>query len=161
MEASFGAGKRTRQNIGDTDYWQLGFRYEGIGLYDERDRYKEEFNADTHSSEKKLLDLTDNDPIVEYSSGSKTIAKYKIVNKIELPEHDTNRLSLLKDNMNNKLFKGVYKKKKNEVLLENGFHYEVKSKLEDLYEDADVIFELEKDPNNPRYRKAINVRISD
>ena len=37
LEASFGAGKKTRQNIGDTDYWQLGFRYEGIGLYDERE----------------------------------------------------------------------------------------------------------------------------
>ena len=63
--------------------------------------------------------------------------------------------------MSNTLFKGVYNKKKNEVLLENGFHYTVKSKLEDLYEDADVVFELEEDSNNPRYRKAINVRISD
>ena len=45
--------------------------------------------------------------------------------------------------------------------MENGFHYIIKNKLDDLYDDADVVFELEVDLYNPRYKKAINVRISD
>ena len=179
LEASFGAGKKTRQNIGDTDYWQLGFRYEGIGLYDERDRYKEEFNMDTHSSEKQLMNQTDKDTTVDDTydtTSSKTIDKYKIGDKIELSERDANRLSLLaankkkndsiiqisgQDSAGSTLLKGVYKKMRNEILMENGFHYVIKNKLEDLYDDADVVFELEEDLNNPRYKKAINVRISD
>lgn len=179
LEASFGAGKKTRQNIGDTDYWQLGFRYEGIGLYDERDRYKEEFNADIHSSEKKQMNLTGKDAAVDKddeTSGSKTTDKYKLGDKIELSERDTKRLSLLSankktsnpiiqssniDGTGNTLLKGVYKKRKNEILMENGFHYVIKNKLEDLYDGADVVFELEEELNNPRYKKAINVRISD
>ena len=40
--------------------------------------------------------------------------------------------------------------------MENGFHYVIKHKLEDLYDDADVVFELEEDLNNPRYKKALN-----
>lgn len=179
LEASFGAGKKTRQNIGDTDYWQLGFRYEGIGLYDERDRYKEEFNMDTHSSEKQLMNQTDKDTTVDDTydtTVSKTIDKYKIGDKIELSERDANRLSLLaankkkndsiiqisgQDSAGSTLLKGVYKKMRNEILMENGFHYVIKHKLEDLYDDADVVFELEEDLNNPRYKKAINVRILD
>lgn len=179
LEASFGAGKKTRQNIGDTDYWQLGFRYEGIGLYDERDRYKEEFNMDIHSSEKKLMNQTDKDVTVDDNddtTGAKATEKYKIGDKIELSERDTNRLSLLAankkksdsiiqssnlDGTGNTSLRGVYKKMKNEILMENGFHYVVKNKMEDLYDDADVVFELEEDLNNPRYKKAVNVRISD
>lgn len=179
LEASFGAGKKTRQNIGDTDYWQLGFRYEGIGLYDERNRYKEEFNADMHSIEKKQMNLTGKDTTSDDNddtSSSKATSKYKIGDKIRLSDQDTNRLTLLaankkksdsitqtsdQDSTGSTLLKGVYKKKRNEILMENGFHYIIKNKLDDLYDDADVVFELEEDLNNPRYKKAINVRISD
>ena len=179
LEASFGAGKKTRQNIGDTDYWQLGFRYEGIGLYDERDRYKEEFNADIHSIEKKQMNLTGKDTTSDDNDdtySSKATGKYKIGDKIRLSEQDANRLSLLtankkksnsitqtsdQDRTGRTLLKGVYKKKRNEILMKNGFHYIIKNKLDDLYDDADVVFELEEDFNNPRYKKAINVRISD
>lgn len=180
LEASFGAGKKTRQNIGDTDYWQLGFRYEGIGLYDERDRYKEEFNADIHNNiEKKQMNLTGKDTTSDDNddtSSSKATGKYKIGDKIRLSEQDANRLSLLsankkksnsitqtsdQDRTGSTLLKGVYKKKRNEILMKNGFHYIIKNKLDDLYDDADVVFELEEDLNNPRYKKAINVRISD
>lgn len=179
LEASFGAGKKTRQNIGDTDYWQLGFRYEGIGLYDERNRYKEEFNADMHSIEKKQMNLTGKDTTSDDNddtSSSKATSKYKIGDKIRLSDQDTNRLTLLaankkksdsitqtsdQDSTGSTLLKGVYKKKRNEILMENGFHYIIKNKLDDLYDDADVVFEIEEDLNNPRYKKAINVRISD
>ena len=101
---------------------------------------------------------------------------YKIGDKIELSERDTNRLSLLAankkksdsiiqssnlDGTGNTSLRGVYKKMRNEILMENGFHYVIKNKMEDLYDDADVVFELEEDLNNPRYKKAVNVRISD
>ena len=179
LEASFGAGKKTRQNIGDTDYWQLGFRYEGIGLYDERNRYKEEFNADMHSIEKKQMNVTGKDTTSDDNddtSSSKATGKYKIGDKIRLSDQDANRLTLLaankkksdsitqtsdQDSTGSTLLKGVYKKKRNEILMENGFHYIIKNKLDDLYDNADVVFELEEDLNNPRYKKAINVRISD
>ena len=177
--ASFGAGKKTRQNIGDTDYWQLGFRYEGIGLYDERNRYKEEFNADMHSIEKKQMNVTGKDTTSDDNDdtySSKATGKYKIGDKIRLSDQDANRLTLLaankkksdsitqtsdQDSTGSTLLKGVYKKKRNEILMENGFHYIIKNKLDDLYDNADVVFELEEDLNNPRYKKAINVRISD
>ena len=129
LEASFGAGKKTRQNIGDTDYWQLGFRYEGIGLYDERNRYKEEFNADMHSIEKKQMNLTGKDTTSDDNddtSSSKATSKYKIGDKIRLSDQDTNRLTLLaankkksdsitqtsdQDSTGSTLLKGVYKKR--------------------------------------------------
>lgn len=129
LEASFGAGKKTLQNIGDTDYWQLGFRYEGIGLYDERNHYKEEFNADMHSIEKKQMNVTGKDTTSDDNddtSSSKATGKYKIGDKIRLSDQDANRLTLLaankkksdsitqtsdQDSTGSTLLKGVYKKR--------------------------------------------------
>ena len=134
---------------------------------------------DIHSSEKKLMNQTDKDVTVDDNddtTGAKATEKYKIGDKIELSERDTNRLSLLAankkksnsiiqssnlDGTGNTSLRGVYKKMRNEILMENGYHYVVKNKIEDLYDDADVVFELEEDLNNPRYKKAVNVRISD
>ena len=37
----------------------------------------------------------------------------------------------------------------------------VKSKIEDLYDEADVVFEIEQDKRNPKMKYAINVAIKD
>lgn len=91
LEASFGAGKYTRQNIGDTNYWQLGFRYEGIGLYDEINRYEEVFDIDLYNSEKKKLKPTDNDA-TEVNSTDSTTKESTL--DIEIQEYDRNGVSL-------------------------------------------------------------------
>ncbi len=59
---------------------------------------------------------------------------------------------------------GHYNKWINSVVVsENGkeYRYQVKSKKEELYDGAEVVFETEMDPDNPRFLYAINVSIKD
>lgn len=59
---------------------------------------------------------------------------------------------------------GVYIKKRNVVEYEGRdrtLSFIVKSKKEDLYDEADVVFEIEQDKRNPKMKYAINVAIKD
>lgn len=95
LEASFGASKKTLQNVGETDYWQLGFRYEGVGLYDERDRYKEEFIAETFSSEKENVEREKIEIETQDVTPPDNSIKERKIEKITLSESDTNRFAIL------------------------------------------------------------------
>lgn len=78
---------------------------------------------------------------------------------------DIDKIKSLSDPMvkKRKQLDGVFIKKRNAVKYEGrdrDYYYVVKSSKEDLYDEADVIFEIEKDINNSR-SYAINVGIKD
>ncbi len=59
---------------------------------------------------------------------------------------------------------GVYKSDINSVVVSENdkeFRYKVKSSKEDLYDGADVTFEIEEDAKRPRFMWAVNVSIQD
>lgn len=132
---------------------RIGFRFDGLGLY-RQDILDEPQLLTTNENveQEHITDLLQNDTkrsstLTETNNDDAVITKASIQN--------------ISKNASVDRLKGEYKKRNNEVLLENGFHYSVKSKLEELYEGADVEFELEEDPRNPHYKMAINVKIVD
>ncbi len=162
LEASFNAkGMDKFKYQGKTIQGIIGFKYSGLGLYqfggaDMDETTEEEIEKIINNS--YVPDYTDDDvkienPIVEDKGP-------KVLGKIELPEERPRNISINEG----KTYAGTYDRSSDSVRCSvRPYPIKVRTKVDgDLYDGADVLFEIGSEPNskNPEkiYNFAINVR---
>lgn len=165
LEASFTAKKMDRLKYqGKSIQGIIGFKYSGLGLY----QFGEIDNTD--SSEEEIEDILASTYVPDYSdeepkeeSTPESPNGIKVIGKIDLSGFA--RKTNIKQQ--NKTYLGIYKLSTNKISCSE-FPYPLEArdkKDKDLYDSADVLFEVGSEPNvnDPRktYRFAINVRIKE
>ena len=165
LEASFAAKKMDRLKYqGKSIQGIIGFKYSGLGLY----QFGEIDYAD--SSEEEIEDILANTYVPDYSDDepkeemvSESPEGITVLGKIDLSRF-TRKTNTSKQS---KTYLGVYKLSTNKITCSE-FPYPLEARIKtdtDLYDSADVLFEVESEPNakNPDkpYRFAVNVRIKD
>lgn len=173
LEASFNAKNYDRLSY-EKHYIEgiIGFRYEGLGLYQHR---MADFEPSDFENEDELLDSnnTSNEEMYfgdnntpknqEEPSGPKVGDIIEVTWEPKFKEHNLGG----QDNTP-KTYEGTYIKKEKRIFCEKLPYYNliIKDKIpDDLYDGADVVFELVKRPrdNNPSlpHYSPINVRLKD
>ena len=163
LEASFNAkGMDKFKYQGKPIQGIIGFKYSGLGLYQFGDVETEENTEEEIEeiiSNSYVPDFTDEESIEEVTAPASS--GLKVLGTIELPETRQRN-----DNSNtDRTYSGVYDKASDSVRCpEKRYTLKVRTKKDiDLYDGADVLFEIgsepqKKDPSKI-YNFAINVRI--
>ena len=165
LEASFKAQKLDRLKYqGKSIQGIIGFKYSGLGLY----QFGEIDNANITEADKENImnksytpDYSDEDPREE--SAPENSEGINVVGKMDPSDLDRNTNT----KQQNKTFLGVYNKSTDKVMCpEKPYPLPVRVKKDnDLYDGADVLFEVDSEPNvnNPEkpYYIAVNVRIKE
>ena len=163
LEASFKAtGMDKFKYQGKAIQGIIGFKYSGLGLY----QFGEVDYVD--SSDEEIEDIMSNSYVPDYSDdedkqGSTPDVQdgIKVTGKIDLSAFDR------KTHHSSKTFLGIYNASTDKVRCsEIPYSLEARVKKDnDLYDGADVLFEVDSEPNinNPGkpYKFAINVRIKE
>ena len=165
LEASFSAKKMDRLKYqGKRIQGIIGFKYSGLGLY----QFGEVDYVD--SSDEEIEDIMSNSYVPDYSDDEDKQEStpdvqdgIKVLGKIDLSAFARKNTQ----KQQNKTFLGIYNASTNKVRCsEIPYSLEARVKKDnDLYDGADVLFEVDSEPNvnNPEkpYKFAINVRIKE
>lgn len=152
IEASFRNSAYRSQDVGKKINKQIGFKYEGLGLYDEQESETEPYNPQG-----------DTDSITNTNDANKNeLATVPIV-------ETTNEVITQNENNDTDYKIGTYhegrsKYEKAYIIDDNGYKWEVKTKGEDYIDDESrVRFKPKEEPrkNNPKYRTAYEVKMLD
>lgn len=162
LEASFNAkGMDKFKYQGKTIQGIIGFKYSGLGLY----RFGE---ADmNNATEEEIEEIINNSYVPDFSDDDNKVGEsmaenigLKVLGKIELPEDKLKKVS----HNHNQTYSGTYNKVADSITCSSKpYPIKVRTKNDnDLYDGADVLFEIGSEPNskNPErsYFYAINVR---
>lgn len=165
LEASFNAkGMDKFKYQGKTIQGIIGFKYSGLGLY----RFGE---ADmNNATEEEIEVIINNSYVPDFSDDDNKVGEsmaenvgLKVLGKIELPEDKLKKAS----HNHNQTYSGTYNKVADSITCSSKpYPVKVRTKNDnDLYDGADVLFEIGSEPNskNPEktYFYAINVRFKD
>ena len=165
LEASFTAKKMDRLKYeGKKIQRIIGFKYSGLGLY----QFGEVDYVD--SSDEEIEDIMSKSYVPDYSDDEDKLEStpdvqdgIKVLGKIDLSAFARKNTP----KQQNKTFLGVYNASTDKVRCsEIPYSLEARVKKDnDLYDGADVLFEVDSEPNinNPGkpYKFAINVRIKE
>lgn len=158
LEASFNArGFDQMTAIGSTIKGKIGFRHSGLGLY----QFHDELEVVEHVEE-YIDDLDEQSTTDEVNQVAESVGQLKIIDKIDLSKFERKQTKAQPSSSN---LEGKYIKSTNTVRYKY-FNYPVRSFVdEDVYDGADVIFEIGEEPNlkNPekKFYVANNVRFRD